>query len=67
MTDAEMAVWLGIAGTKECATIMAALTPEKRATYEHMAEVEADIRLWQQGVRPLPPGVIVCRERHGRR
>lgn len=67
MTDAELEQFLGIAGKKGCAEIMAAITPEQRATYEHMAEVEEDIRLWQLGVKPLPPGVIVCHDHKPRR
>lgn len=60
MTDDELAKWLGIAGTKQCAAIMAAMTAEERAEHEAFAAVEAEIILWDKGLGPLPSGVIVC-------
>lgn len=63
MNDQELAKWLGIAGTKQEAAIMAAITPEKRAKYEDFAKVEAEIMLWDAGLGPLPPGVIACGEK----
>ncbi len=62
MDDEQLAKWLGIAGTKECAAIMAKITPEKRREYEDFAEVEAQVILYDKGLGPLPPGVIACRE-----
>ena len=69
MNDAELAEFLGLARIKpeERDTIMASITPEERAMYEHMHQVEADLVLWQNGVGPKPEGVIVCRERRGHR
>lgn len=64
MTDAELEVYLGIAGTKECAAIMAKITPEERATYDDMARIEYELKLWSAGLGPKPPGVIVCDRRH---
>lgn len=61
MSDEEMAVFLGIAGKKGCAKIMASLTAERRAAYEAMAETEVALNLWQAGVGPKPEGVIICR------
>jgi hypothetical protein len=61
MTDAELQVFLGIAGKKGCAEIMASITPEQRAVYDRMADVEREIELWQAGLGPKPEGVIVCR------
>lgn len=61
MTDAELEVFLGIAGKKGCAEIMAGITPELRAQYDAMAEKEFEIKLWMGGVGPKPAGVIVCR------
>lgn len=60
MTDAELEVFLGIAGTKERAKIMAAITPERRALYESMANLETEVKLWQDGFGPKPKGVIIC-------
>lgn len=67
MTDDEMAVFLGIEGKVGCAEIMANITPEKRAVYERMREVETELHLWQQGVGPRPTGVIICGPRQIRR
>lgn len=60
MTDTELEVFLGIAGTKECAKIMASITPEKRALYESMANLETEVKLWQAGLGLKPKGVIIC-------
>ncbi len=60
MTDAELQVYLGIAGKEGADKIMASITPEKRALYESMAAVETEIELWQLGLAPKPVGVIVC-------
>lgn len=61
-----IAEYIGVKGTKDCAKIMAAITPEQREVYESMARVEFEIGLWQAGLGPKPVGVIVCRE-HGPR
>lgn len=72
MTDTELEVFLGIAGTKDRAAIMATITPEKRALYDRMAGLESEISLWQAGLAPKPKGVIICGcgrrgpHRHGR-
>lgn len=71
MTDAELQVFLGIAGKKGADKIMASITPEKRALYEKMASLESEVSLWQAGLAPKPTGVIICgcgrkgRHRHG--
>jgi hypothetical protein len=67
MTDEELAVWLGIKGTKEEAAIMASITPEQREAYEDFADKEMEIKLFVAGVGPRPPGVIICRghKHHG--
>lgn len=68
MTDPELETFLGIAGTKERAKIMASITPEQRALYERMAGLETEVELWQAGLGPKPAGVIICgcRGRHRR-
>lgn len=65
MTDHELLIYLGIAGTKDCERIMAAITTAQRETFEQMAAVELAIKLWEAGQGPKPRGVIVCR-RHRR-
>lgn len=65
MSDAELAVHLGIAGTKKCAEILAALTPADREDAEREADLVSQIKLWEAGLGALPPGVIACgRRRH---
>ncbi len=66
MTDDELADFLGIKGKQGCAVILANITPEKRATYERMREVETEVHLWQRGVGPKPEGVIICGPREVR-
>lgn len=68
MSDEELAEWLGLMReTPEVRDkIMASITPERRALYEHMRQVEVDLILWQNGVGPKPTGVIVCEDRHRR-
>jgi hypothetical protein len=40
MTDDELAKFLGIAGHPKALFVIAELTPEKRALYDRMAEIE---------------------------
>jgi hypothetical protein len=62
MTDAELADYLGIAGLKNEAAMIARITPRSRLAYEAMKTAEEDINLWQQGVAPKPTNVILCKE-----
>ncbi len=61
MDDASLQVYLNLSDD-EAAAIIPALTPERRALYDRMAEVELDLNM---GV--TPPGVIVCHPRCGGR
>ena len=65
MSDDELIEWLGLARVKpeERDKIMASITPERRALYEHMHQVEMELILWQNGVGPKPSDVIVCKDR----
>lgn len=62
MTDEQLAAYLGLTLDPNRDQIMANLTPEARAMYERMAQVETEIGLWQQGLGPKPTGVITCAE-----
>lgn len=60
MTDEQLAAYLGLTLDPARDQILANITPEARAVYERMAEVETEIALWQQGLAPKPTGVILC-------
>lgn len=61
MDDASLAAFLNITEA-EAAIIIPNLTPQRRATYERMASVCADLNM---GI--VPEGVIVCRPKCGGR
>ena len=61
MDDKSLAAFLGFTD-EEAAIAIPKLKPSERALYERMADVCADLNM---GV--VPDGVIVCRERKGRR
>jgi len=61
MTDDELMEFLGIKRlAPKAAPIMATITPEKRALYDRMANLETEVALWQEGLGPKPAGVIIC-------
>lgn len=68
MTDEQMAVFMGLepSNPKHMA-IVADLTPEKRALYESMADVECQLKLWIEGLGPKPAGVMIDMPRGRRR
>lgn len=55
MTAASLAAFLDLTD-EEAAVILPNLTPEKRAVFERMADVVADLNIGE-----VPDGVIVCR------
>jgi hypothetical protein len=61
MNDESLAVFLNL-NDEEAAKFFPKLTAEKRAVYEHMASVVADLNM---GV--VPDGVMVCRPKCGGR
>lgn len=67
MTDAELARFLGIEGEPKRDALIAALAPDKRASFERMAQVEIEIDLWMKGAGPRPAGVLIDTDRSTRR
>lgn len=63
MTDIELATFLGIQNDPRWSLAIARLVPAKRAAYERMANLCNELRLWQDGLGPMPAGIIVCWER----
>jgi len=59
MTDDEMAAFLGIAGHPKAPSVVANLTPAKRALFERMAEVCVETELYAAGLGPRPTGVLL--------
>jgi hypothetical protein len=66
MSDAELAEFLGLT-EDEAAIIIPKLTPERRAGFEHMASIYAEIQLWEASVGPKPAGVFLCGPKQIRR
>lgn len=67
MTRDQLKEFLGVTGKVGADKIIDGLSAKELATYERMAEVETELHLWQQGVGPKPPGVIICGPRQVRR
>lgn len=59
MTDAELARWLGIDHSPDWPRAVSSIPPERRATLERMVRVSGELNLWQAGLGPKPPGVMV--------
>lgn len=66
MTDEQLAEYLHLSSA-EAAVIIPKLTPEKRAVYDRMAQVEIEAKLWMDGLGPKPQGVLIDTERAWRR
>lgn len=74
MSDEQLSAFLGIdrLGWVQRTKIMLTITPDKRALYDRMANLETEVELWQAGLAPKPAGVIICgcgkrgRHRHAR-
>lgn len=62
MTDAELAEYLHLSAA-DAAIIIPKITPEKRALYVRMQEVEREATLWVEGLGPKPQGVLLDTER----
>lgn len=66
MTDAELAEYLHLTPT-EAGIVIPKLTPERRALYDRMKQVEIEAALWAEGLGPKPQGVLIDTERSTRR
>lgn len=66
MNDAELAGYLHIT-LEQAATYIPKLTPEKRALFDRMKNLENEIELWQAGLGPKPTGVLMDFERDKKR
>lgn len=66
MNDDELIDFLCIRDEPQRDKILAGITPEQRAAYEHMREVCFDIELWEAGIGPKPQGVILCHDHEKR-
>lgn len=63
MSDAELAEYCGFKPTdnqEAVARFIADLSPDRRALYDRMREVEFEASLWAAGLGPKPTGVIIC-------
>lgn len=65
MTDTELAEYLHLTPA-EAAIVIPKLTPEKRAVYDRMKQVEIEAALWADGLGPKPQGVLIDTERSTR-
>ncbi len=59
MTDEQLIEFMGLKGHRMAKAVVAQLTPEKRALYEDMAKVEAEVELWIAGLGPKPAGIMI--------
>lgn len=66
MTDEELGEFLGFT-PEETKIAIPRLTPEKRAGYEALCGAYREIRLWEEGVGPLPKGVMIDTDRSTKR
>ena len=66
MTDAELTDYLHLS-PEEAAIVLPQLTPERRALYTLMKQVELEAALWSEGLGPKPAGVLVDTQRSVRR
>jgi hypothetical protein len=63
MTDTELAEYLNLTPA-EAVIVIPKLTPERRARYDRMKQVEIEAALWLQGLGPKPQGVLLDTERN---
>lgn len=66
MTDADLASYLNLTEA-EAAIVIPKITPEKRALYERMKQVEIEAELWAAGLGPKPQGALIDTDRSMKR
>lgn len=60
MTDDELATFCGLAADDPIRDkFIKTISPEKRALFERMANLEIELKLWQDGLGPKPTGVLI--------
>jgi hypothetical protein len=67
MTDEELAKFTGLYPDPRWPQAVKKFTPEQRAVFERMANLEMELKLWQDGLGPKPAGVLIDTERSTRR
>jgi hypothetical protein len=68
MTDDEIATYCGVAADDPLRPkFIATLTPQKRALFDRMKQVEIEAALWVAGLGPKPQGVLIDTVRSTRR
>jgi hypothetical protein len=58
MTDLELTEYLHLTPA-EAAIVIPKLSPQRRAVYDRMKQLETDLFLWENGLGPMPGGVLV--------
>lgn len=66
MNDTELAEYLHL-NAADAAIVTPKLTPQKRAVYDRMRQVEIEVSLWSEGLAQKPQGVLIDTERSTRR
>lgn len=59
MTDEQLAQYLNIQDWPNWQEAITAISPERRASFERMAQLEIEIDLWSKGLGPKPKGVLI--------
>lgn len=67
MTDEELIKYLGIENEPKALKAIGLFTPERRALYDRMKQVEMEAELWAAGLGPKPQGILIDTERSTRR
>lgn len=66
MNDAELADYLHLTPA-EAAIVIPKLTPQRRAVYDRMKQVEIEVALWVEGLGPKPANVLIDTDKSVRR
>lgn len=66
MTDDELIKYLGIENEPNALKAIGLFTPERRAVFDRMKQVEIEATLWAEGLGPKPKGVLIDTERSTR-